>query len=229
VIVPTAKERILDTAERLFAERGYAATSLRSIITEANVNLASVHYHFHSKEALLEAVFLRRAVPSNLERLQMLELCERDAADGPPELSKIIEAFIMPAFLAAKDPSRGGPVFRRLLGRLYAEGDLMPGIIMRHFVPLLDRFFTVLERSLPELPREELYWRIHFAMGSIALALRGTGDWEVFEGPLHDSGDNDLMLRRLVNFLDAAFRAPVISMPESSEPAPVAAAVVEEK
>jgi hypothetical protein len=40
------KERILDTAERLFAEQGYAATSLRGIIAEAGVNLAAVHYHF---------------------------------------------------------------------------------------------------------------------------------------------------------------------------------------
>ena len=46
------KERILDTAERFFAERGYGATSLRSIIAAAEVNLAAVHYHFRSKEAL---------------------------------------------------------------------------------------------------------------------------------------------------------------------------------
>ena len=50
------KDRILESAEKLFAEQGYAATSLRSIIAAAGVNLASVHYHFHSKESLLEAV-----------------------------------------------------------------------------------------------------------------------------------------------------------------------------
>jgi AcrR family transcriptional regulator len=216
VISPPTKERILDTAERLFAERGYSATSLRSIIAAADVNLASVHYHFHSKEALLEAVFLRRALPANLERLQLLEYCEREAGDGPPDLTKVIEAFVMPAFLAAKDPARGGPLFRRLMGRLYAEGDVMPHMISKHFVPLLARFAAALARALPELPQEELYWRVHFAMGSIALALRGTGDWDVFQGTPLDSGDNDLMLQRLVNFLEAAFRAPVVRIPLSS-------------
>jgi AcrR family transcriptional regulator len=210
VIAPPTKERILDTAERLFAERGYSATSLRSIIAAADVNLASVHYHFHSKEALLEAVFLRRALPANQERLRLLEYCEREAGDGPPELSKVIEAFVMPAFLAAKDPARGGPLFRRLMGRLYAEGDVMPHMISKHFVPLLARFAAALARALPELPQEELYWRVHFAMGSIALALRGTSDWDVFQAPLQDSGGTELMLRRLVNFLEAAFRAPVV-------------------
>jgi AcrR family transcriptional regulator len=214
VIPLPTKERILDTAERLFAERGYSATSLRSIIAEADVNLASVHYHFHSKEALLEAVFLRRALPANQERLQLLERCEREAGNGPPDLAKVIEAFVVPAFLAAKDPARGGPLFRKLVGRLYAEGDLMPSM-MKHFAPLLTRFASALARALPDLPQEELYWRVHFAMGSVALALRGTGDWDVFEAPLQEPGDTELMLRRLVNFLDAAFRAPVLSMSAS--------------
>ena len=215
MIPPRTKERILDTAERLFAERGYSATSLRSIIAEADVNLAAVHYHFDSKEALLEAVVLRRAIPANEERLQLLERCESEAGDGPPELRKVIEAFIKPAFLQAKDPSRGGPIFRRLVGRLYAEGDLMPRMISKHFVPLLARFAIALERSLPELPREELYWRVHFAMGSVALALRGTGDWDLVRGPLQESNDTEIMLFRLMNFLEAAFRAPVVRVPVS--------------
>lgn len=221
MLVTSTKERILDTAERLFSERGYSATSLRAIIAEADVNLASVHYHFDSKEALLEAVFLRRALPANEERLHLLERCEREAGDGPPELRKVIEAFVVPAFLQAKDPARGGPVFRRLVGRLYAEGDLMPRMIYKHFVPLLARFAGALERALPELPREELFWRIHFAMGSIALALRGTGDWDVLEVRLQEP-DEELMLGRLLNFLDAAFHAPVLRVP-------MAVAVGEEK
>lgn len=216
MIPSPSKERILDTAERLFSERGYSATSLRSIITAANVNLASVHYHFHSKEALLEAVFLRRAVPANQERLELLERCEREAGDGPPELAKIIEAFIMPAFHVAADPARGGPVFRKLVGRLYAEGDLMPAMISKHFLPLLARFAQALARALPELPQEELYWRIHFAAGSVSQALRGTGDMQMFQGVLQESGDTDLMLRRLVNFLEAGLRAPVVAMPVES-------------
>ena len=61
--VVVTKERILDAAERLFAERGFAATSLRSITAAAGVNLAAVNYHFRSKEALLEAVFTRRLGP----------------------------------------------------------------------------------------------------------------------------------------------------------------------
>src|ERR1700748_2977437 len=142
-------ERILDTAERLFAEHGYSGTSLRAIITEADVNQAAVHYYFRSKEALLDAVLLRRTEPANAERMQMLERCEREAGDGPPELEEVIKAFVVPAFRAAYDPGKGGPVFRSLLGRLYAEGDILPRLAAAHFIPLLTRFAPRCREPLP--------------------------------------------------------------------------------
>ncbi len=52
-------ERILDVAEILFAEKGFAETSLRLITSKAQVNLAAVNYHFGSKKALIQAVFSR--------------------------------------------------------------------------------------------------------------------------------------------------------------------------
>ncbi|MCW8856810.1 MAG: TetR/AcrR family transcriptional regulator, partial [Kangiella sp.] len=55
----STKSRILDAAEQLFAERGFAETSLRTITTRAKVNLASVNYHFGSKKSLIQAVFDR--------------------------------------------------------------------------------------------------------------------------------------------------------------------------
>ena len=59
------KEQILDVAERMFAESGVHGVSLRAIIAEAGVNLAAVHYHFGSKDALVEAVFERRVGPAD--------------------------------------------------------------------------------------------------------------------------------------------------------------------
>jgi len=204
------KERILDTAERLFGERGYSQTSLRNIIAEAGVNLAAVHYYFRSKEALLESVFLRRAESANRERMEMLDRCEREAGDNPPDLRNVIEAFVAPAFHTAYNPARGGPVFQTLVGRLYAEGGILPRIVVAHFLPLLNRFGSALTRALPDLPREELFWRVHFAMGATAQALRGTKDWDVFGSPSRDGEEAaELIMERLMNFLEAAFRAPV--------------------
>ena len=203
------KERILDTAERMFSEHGYAATSLRGIIAEAGVNLAAVHYHFHSKEALLEAVILRRSVPANQERLALLDRFEKEAGGNPPPLEKVIEAFVAPTVQMSRDPQSAGMVFMRLLGRLHAEGDLLPRIITAQFGDVLRRFGAALRAALPDLPPEELFWRLNLAIGALAQTLRGgSKDLETI-ADLSLSLDSEAALERLVAFLSAGFRAPV--------------------
>lgn len=207
------KERILDTAERLFSEQGYAATSLRNIIAEAGVNLAAVHYHFHSKEALLEALILRRSVPANLERLALLGQFEKEAGTSPPSLEKVIEAFVAPTLHMSRDPQSGGMVFMKLLGRLHAEGDVLPRILTSQFGDVFQRFGAALRAALPDLPREELFWRLNLAVGALAQTLRG-GPKDL--GTVSDlSFDSETALERLVAFLSAGFRAPVPTHPIS--------------
>jgi len=57
------KNRILNTSEAMFAERGYAATSIRQIAATAEVNTALVHYYFGNKHALLQAVLSHSLAP----------------------------------------------------------------------------------------------------------------------------------------------------------------------
>ena len=203
------KERILDTAERLFAAQGYAATSLRGIIAEAGVNLAAVHYHFHSKEALLEAVILRRSVPANLERLALLDRFEQEAGPHPPTLEKVIEAFVAPTLQMSRDPENGSMIFMRLLGRLHAEGDLLPRILTSQFGDVLQRFGAALRAALPDLPPEELFWRLNLAIGALAQTLRGGSKDLAKISDLSLSFNSETALERLVAFLSAGFRAPV--------------------
>jgi AcrR family transcriptional regulator len=203
------KERILDTAERLFAEHGYAATSLRGIIAEAGVNLAAVHYHFHSKEALLEAVILRRSVPANQERLALLVRFEQEARPNPPSLEKVIEAFVAPTLHMSRDPQSGGMVFMRLLGRLHAEDDLLPRILTSQFGDVFQRFGAALRAALPDLPKAELLWRLNLAVGALAQGLRGGSQDSESLSDLSLSFDSETGLERLVAFLSAGFRAPV--------------------
>src|SRR4051794_12129949 len=113
------KARILKVAERLFMEHGFSATSLRMITGEAKVNLASVNYHFGSKEALIEAVFTRRLAPLNEERVRQLDLLEKAAEGSALTVEQIVEAFVMSALRMGEDLSETGTVFLRLLGRTF--------------------------------------------------------------------------------------------------------------
>jgi AcrR family transcriptional regulator len=99
------REQILDTAERLFADQGIGAVSLRSITAEAGVNLAAIHYYFGSKEALVVAVFDRRVVKLNEERLALLDEVERAAGDGPLPIEDLLRALYGPAIRFSQDPS----------------------------------------------------------------------------------------------------------------------------
>ena len=64
---PSTREKLLDTAEELFAEHGLAGVSLRTINAEAGLSPAALHYHFGTQQALVEAL-LERRMPSLMER-----------------------------------------------------------------------------------------------------------------------------------------------------------------
>jgi AcrR family transcriptional regulator len=195
------KQRILDSAERLFAENGFASTSLRAIIADAQVNLAAIHYHFHSKDALLDAVILRRLEPVNRRRLEMLDACEQ-----PASLEAIIEALLAPPFRIAQD--QHDPTFTRLLGRIFTEKSLLSRM-KQHMTEVVSRFIQAFQNAVPDLPPEEVFWRMQFIGGAMALTLLRGKDLEALSGGLCDSSDAEATLRRLIDFGAAGFRAPV--------------------
>ncbi|KAA0992534.1 TetR/AcrR family transcriptional regulator [Dyadobacter aurulentus] len=63
--------QIIEVAERLFAKKGFAGTSVRDIAQEADVNVSMISYYFGSKEKLIEALFQLRMAESR-SRLEML-------------------------------------------------------------------------------------------------------------------------------------------------------------
>ena len=195
------KDKILDTAERLIGEQGYAATSLRHIIAEAGVNLAAVHYHFGSKEDLLDAVVVRKAAPVNEARLGRLDRVEAEAGSGTLDVEKVLESFLVPT----AEMARRSPGFVRLMGQMLAEG-MMPEIVEKHFQPAALRFVAALRRAVPELPQEELMWRVHFMIGAMAHTMHHA---PIFRQLTEDTADMGPRMQRLVTFLSAGLRAPV--------------------
>jgi AcrR family transcriptional regulator len=203
------KQRILDTAERLFAERGYAATSLRHIIAAAGVNLAAVHYHFRSKQELLKAVVARRIEPINRERIRSLEAAEREAGPEGPSVARILEAFLLPVFEASRHPDFEPSVFPRLFGMLYGEsGDEVREFFVQEMQAVAARFFSALSRALPHLPEEEIYWRMFFSVGVIAHILRGGQELKLLSQGRCDFSRWEELAPRAVDFLAGAFAAP---------------------
>ena len=168
----STKGRILDVAERLFGDHGFLGTSLRDITAEANANIASVNYHFGSKEALLAAVLERRLEPINALRLRHLDELESNSEDQMLPVKDIVRAFLMPPFEKRQEWGTQGKTFFRVLGRVHGEtSEDFRQTFMQQFDAVLQRFFLAFQRALPTIPAEDLAWRILFMTGSMAFTM----------------------------------------------------------
>jgi AcrR family transcriptional regulator len=206
-VSPDTRQRLLDAAERLFASRGFEATSLRHVTAEAGANLAAVHYHFGSKEALIGAVFTRILEPVTARQLAALEKIEQGA--DPPTVEEVVHAFVDPAVhLHAAGGSQRSTACR-LLARCYADPDMEAhSLINRHAAATLERFVRAFQRALPHLQEQELLWRLHFTVGALAHSLAGGERLRELSGGACDPADARGMLGRLVAYVAAGLRAP---------------------
>lgn len=213
------RSRILDAAERLFARRGFEATSLRQITAAAHVNLAAVNYHFGAKDALIREVLARRIGPVNRERLARLEACAARAGKEPPRVEEIIRAFVEPV-LELRAERDAGEAFARLMGRSFFEPNLqVRRVIIGQMREVARRFASALHRALPHLPEAELWWRMHFSAGVLAHTLAGNVHLETLSGGRCDLSDVSGTIERLVTFVAAGLQAPLPGrQPKSGKP-----------
>ena len=199
------RTRILDAAEELFMQHGFEGTSMRLLTAKAGVNLAAVNYHFGSKDALIEAVFRRRLDPMNTARIAALEGLENPSAED------IIRAFVGPSLRLIEDAKGGGRNFIRLLGRTYTEpAKTIRALIGQMYAPAMQRYKAALERALPQMPPDELVWRMHFMFGTLAYTLAATDTVQLIAGcKPEDRHDARLLEDRLTAFLAAGLNAPL--------------------
>jgi len=200
------KAAVFNAAERLFALHGFQNVSVRDITAEAKVNLASVNYHFGSKDSLLFEIFRRRTSELNRERARMLH--EAAAAhDRKPPVREILKAYFAPPLRwAAPDNERRISV--QFIIRARSEGTAEMREVLRNDVSHLARFADALTAARPELPKEDVYWRLHFVLGMVH-----NNRFAEFDRLHHLSGgitreqDVDGLLSRMLDFAEAGFMA----------------------
>lgn len=203
--------RILDAAEELFMQHGFEGASMRMLTAQAGVNLAAINYHFGSKDALIEAVFRRRLDAMNAERIAELELLEKDAAGKALSPEAIIRAFLGASLRMIEDTRHGGRSFTRLLGRAYTDpAKPIRQLIGQMYATAVERFKAAFVRALPELPKDELVWRMHFMFGTLAYTLAATDTVQLIAGAKpEDRYDARVLEDRLAAFMSAGLLAPL--------------------
>jgi len=198
----SARERLLDCAEALFAEHGLEGVSLRAINAAAGLSAAALHYHFGSQQALLEAI-LERRMPALMERRREL-LDELEGRPDPISARDVLEALMRPLTELLSDGGEPGLRYLRLLHRLQSDGDIDPEFVVARWPGGVDRLVPLLRRALPGLPVPLLELRLSLAIDTI-LASLAKQSVRSSEAPDAHAG---AVLDFLTGALEAQTRAP---------------------
>jgi len=205
-LLAQTRERILDAAEELFADKGLHGVSTREITRQAGANLSSINYYFGGKQGLILAVLTRRLAPLGQKRLTALSQVEASAAKGCPKLEDILEALVRPMVEDAFAKAPCHIHFARLMGRVLGEtGATVEKLRQTHFTPLFLRFEGALQQALPGLPKEELFWRMIFIFGALHFMMLAISqplpEWPDYKP------DAERQVRRMIAFATAGLRA----------------------
>jgi AcrR family transcriptional regulator len=198
------KQRLLDAAEQLFAERGFEAVSVRDITGKAEANVAAINYHFGTREALIALTVTYRMGPVIKERLARLEAVEKKWAGKAAPLEEILDAMVRPLAGNFRKSDLGEPQRCQILGRILAgQGVIFPHEVEQDMENARQRLTRLLAKALPSVSSEDLAWRIQFVNGGIIHLLMDHGSTLGEEGipqPLEST------LSRFIRFAAAGLR-----------------------
>ena len=196
------KVEILNAAESLFAKHGFVNTSMRMITQLAKVNLASVNYHFGSKKNLIQAVLKRHfdvIIPNIDNNLDVwIRAEELDALT-------LIESIALPLLDSEYNQANSTALFVQVLGRGYSEtqGHLRR-FITQQYGRTIDKMLEAFHMLLPYTGREEVFWRLHFALGSFVFSLSSYQALsEIAVADFNQVPDVESMIKRLITFVAA--------------------------
>ncbi|GEK69936.1 TetR/AcrR family transcriptional regulator [Paracoccus denitrificans] len=195
-------DRILDAAERLFAEHGGEdGVSMRELAAAADVKLSLLSYHFGGKAGLYRAVFARRA--------SQLADARSDALDKAMEhpdfgISDLAEAFVRPSVAMRYSGNRQGAAFALLTAFEASDPrEAERGILAQHYDPTALRFIAALSRLYPDAPRQSVADAYLFMVGALVMTLVSGSRFArlgAHESGEEQSTDTENMTRHLIDF-----------------------------
>jgi len=185
----TQRDLLVSTAERLFAEQGIDAVSLRTVMAEAGTNVAAVNYHFGTKDSLVEAVVRARSEEIREARDALLTTLEGTAA---PSVHGLAEAFVLPL---ADMAAAGDTAWIRMVADVTAIGHPSLAVIDSEFAEQTARLGALLRRVRPQLDAVSVRFRMTVAM---TLAYRTLGDLPDLRTRVAGAGRSPVSDERLV-------------------------------
>lgn len=200
----TTRTRILDCAERLFAEHGYHGTSVRDIARLAGVQFALVGYHFGSKQDLLDRVLERRSAVLNADRRAFLARARADYGGSPIPLTTLLEGFVGGIIRRAAGGDAGWHHYTQLIAAI-ASAEEWGNLTHRHFNEVAREYLGEIRRIYPAASEEALFQAFFFSIGAMLAVCARPGRIETLSDGRFTSGDVSHLYKRLCVFLEGGF------------------------
>lgn len=203
-------EKILHTAEASFAVHGFFASSLRQITRDAGVNVAAVHYHFGSKEALFVEVLSRRLTPFMHSLFAHLDAAQAQGKNLSAE--DVVDSFVQACFELIQSQDTQAALFSKLMSRLMLD-EYRPfrEQLAAQNTDFGVRLQAVFQAVLPDLPPEVVRWRMHLSWSTLFNAFAGNDVLKVLAPAKTEvnARDPEQVARFVKPFVVAGLQAPL--------------------
>ena len=194
----TMRGTIMDAAEVVFANQGYAGSTLREISELAGGTQALITYYFGSKFGLFSETFLRRATAISDARIE--SLAKLQAEGRATDVVAIVEAFLQP--VVELRATAQGPDFLRLHARLHTEPPNLSYELRKTAYDVSTHLYIdALHKALPHLSRFDVHWRITLMIGTYLYALSDTNRMEDLMPEAYDPKDTSRLMAETVAFI----------------------------
>lgn len=200
-------KKILSVAEAHFAKQGFFASSLRQITREAEVNVAAIHYHFGSKEALFLAVLDRRIVPFVN---QFIDEMNRVGQTKGLQAEDVVLGYVTVIRQLVAEDEEGAVVVSRLVSRLMLdEYKIFRDDLAKQYENVGNKVFNLIGPVLPHLDKETVRWRVHIGLSTLFNAFAGNDVLRALmpSNAVH-ARDPEQVARYVVPFVVAGMTAP---------------------
>lgn len=203
------RERILDAAEQLFADRGYDGASIRDVAGAAGLQIHSIGYHFGPKEQLFDAVVARRAdIMTGLRREALVAARQRAAGEAIP-IKQLVRDYASPFIQSASHGDVGWRNYAALMGRL-ANSPLGTEIIARHYDDMAREYIAELQKALAGADPEDVVEGFSAFVAAMLGICAATGRPERLSGRRSQRPPED-SFETLVRFHTAGFLTLTLS------------------
>ena len=204
------KAKLLRTTETLFASKGVAGVTMRSVAEKAQTNLASAHYHFGSKEAMVLEMIKSKIEPINLKRRERLKEAKIKFSNKPLPNIEIFRALVHPVGEEVEKQITNKNGIIEIIARSFTEpAEFLNQIQKRFFGELSQVFITELKNSNPNAKEEDLYWNYHLAVSSMLGTLAQHRRMIDFSVGKYNEVTVSAMIDRLIIFISNGFEAGI--------------------